>query len=133
MVTTDPIADFLTRIRNAQKAQKRLVTIPKSKMKAAMCEILKDQGYIHDFKVDEKEGHENLILALKYSKGTNIPAITSLKRISKPGLRKYCNKESMPRVLNGLGIAILSTSAGIMTDKEAKTKNVGGEVLCYIY
>ncbi len=130
---TDPIADFLTRIRNAVKANHRIVEIPGSRMKLEMTKILKEKGYILNYKVEE-DGHKSAIkIALKYHPETKVPAIKSLVRISKPGLRCYANVDNMPRVLNGLGIAILSTSQGIMTDKEARQRNVGGEVLCYVY
>ena len=113
---TDPIADFLTRIRNAVSVGHKVVEIPGSKIKLEMTKILKEKGYI-----------------LNYHPETKVPAIKSLVRVSKPGLRRYTNVEEMPRVLNGLGIAILSTSMGLMTDKEARQRNVGGEVLCYVY
>ncbi|MDR2936604.1 MAG: 30S ribosomal protein S8 [Rikenellaceae bacterium] len=131
---TDPIADFLTRIRNAVKANHKVVEAPGSKMKQAITEILHEQGYIlaYKFGTDEK-GHPNIKIALKYHPETKIPAIKNLKRVSRPGLRQYAGVDEMPRVLNGLGIAIVSTSKGVMTDKEARRENVGGEVLCYIY
>ena len=119
---TDPIADFLTRIRNAVKAGHKVVDIPGSKMKREMTKILKEDGV-----------RSNIKIALKYHPETKAPAIRTLTRVSKPGLRRYTNVEDMPRVLNGLGIAILSTSLGVMSDKEARQKNVGGEVLCYVY
>jgi len=130
---TDPIADFITRIRNAVRANHRIVQIPASNLKKDMTKILKEKGYILDYKFEEdtKQGH--IKIALKYHPITKAPAIRNLTRISKPGLRKYSGVDSMPRVLNGLGIAILSTSKGVMTDKEAKTEKVGGEVLCYVY
>ena len=128
---TDPIADYLTRIRNAAKAGHKVVTIPASKIKTEMSRILMEKGYILNYKVEEDKRQGILKIALKYN-GTT-PAFKSLDRISKPGLRKYANQETMPRVLNGLGVAILSTSKGVMTDKEARTLNVGGEVLCYVY
>lgn len=130
---TDPIADYLTRIRNASAAKKKVVEIPGSNVKRAMTQILFDQGYITDFKFEE-DGKQGLIkIALKYNPSTKVPAITKIERISSPGLRKYTNAAEMPRVLNGLGIAIVSTSKGVITDKEAKKENVGGEVLCYVY
>jgi small subunit ribosomal protein S8 len=130
---TDPIADFITRIRNAVRANHRIVQVPASNLKKDMTKILKEKGYILDYKFedDDKQGH--IKIALKYHPITKAPAIRSLTRISKPGLRKYSGVDTMPRVLNGLGIAILSTSKGVMTDKEAKTEKVGGEVLCYVY
>ena len=131
---TDPIADFLTRIRNAVKANHKVVEAPSSKMKKEMTRILHEQGYIlaYKFSTDER-GHETIKIALKYHPQTKQPAIKNLKRISRPGLRRYASVADMPRVLNGLGIAILSTSKGIMTDKAAREQNVGGEVLCYVY
>jgi len=130
---TDPIADFLTRIRNAQKANHRVVEIPSSKIKKEMTKVLHDKGYILSYKFED-EGIQSVIkVALKYHPITKLPAIKKIERISKPGLRKYSGSAEMPRVLNGLGIAIVSTSKGVMTDKEARTMNVGGEVLCYVY
>ena len=132
MQVTDPIADYLTRIRNAQMAGHKMVEIPSSKMKKAITEILYDQGYILKYKFADDEGKQGLIkIALKYA--NNVPAIRKIERISKPGLRKYCGATELPRVLNGLGIAILSTSKGVITDKEARNHNVGGEVICYVY
>jgi small subunit ribosomal protein S8 len=128
---TDPIADFLTRIRNAQMARSKVVEIPSSNMKKSITKILYDNGYILNYKFDDEKG--NIKIALKYNLQTKQPVIKRLDRISRPGLRKYTNVENMPRVLNGLGIAVISTSQGVMTDKEARTKNLGGEVLCYIY
>lgn len=130
---TDPIADFLTRIRNANKARKRIVSIPSSGVKVGMATVLHNMGFIANYKVvpDEKQGI--LKIALKYDQVTKQPAITALKRVSRPGLRKYTNVAEVPRVMNGLGTAILTTSKGIMSDKEAKDKNVGGEVLCYVW
>ena len=130
---TDPIADFITRIRNAVKANHRIVQVPASNLKKEMTKILKEKGYILDFKFEEDEKQGLIKIALKYHPVTKAPAIRNLTRISKPGLRKYAGIERMPRVLNGLGIAILSTSKGVMTDKEAKQEKVGGEVLCYVY
>lgn len=129
---TDPIADFITRIRNAVRANHRIVQIPASNLKKEMTKILKEKGYILDYKFEEDTKQGLIKIALKYHPVTKVPAIRNLTRISKPGLRKYAGVEAMPRVINGLGIAILSTSKGVMTDKEAKTQNVGGEVLCYI-
>ncbi len=130
---TDPIADFITRIRNAVKANHRIVQVPASNLKKEMTKILKEKGYILDYKFDEDTKQGIIKIALKYHPVTKVPAIRNLTRISKPGLRKYAGIEKMPRVLNGLGIAILSTSKGVMTDKEAKREKVGGEVLCYVY
>ncbi len=130
---TDPIADFLTRIRNAVSVGHKVVEIPGSKMKREMTKILKEKGYILNYKFEEDGVRSNIKIALKYHPETKVPAIKSLVRVSKPGLRRYTNVEEMPRVLNGLGIAILSTSMGLMTDKEARQRNIGGEVLCYVY
>jgi len=130
---TDPIADYLTRVRNAVRVGHKVVEIPGSKMKLAMTRILKEKGYILNYKVEEDGVRSSIKIALKYHPITKAPAIRSLVRISKPGLRRYTNAEEMPSVLNGLGVAILSTSLGLMTDKEARAKNVGGEVLCYVY
>jgi small subunit ribosomal protein S8 len=129
---TDPIADFLTRIRNGQSAGLRVVEIPSSKTKVAISEILKDQGYIHDFKVEEVAPQNVLKVALKYNKITKVPAIREIKRISKPGLRQYRGSEELPRVKNGLGIAVVSTSKGLMTDKQARNENIGGELICTV-
>ena len=131
---TDPIADLLTRVRNAQKAKHRVVEIPASNIKKEITKILKDKGYILNYKFEDEVNYQgNIKIALKYHPETKIPAIKSVKRISKPGLRQYCDSESIPRVLSGLGIAILSTSKGVITDKEARELGVGGEVLCYVY
>ena len=130
---TDPIADFLTRIRNAVSVGNKVVEIPGSKIKLEMTKILKEKGYILNYKFEQEGARSNIKIALKYHPETKVPAIKSLVRVSKPGLRRYTNVEEMPRVLNGLGIAILSTSMGLMTDKEARQRNVGGEVLCYVY
>jgi small subunit ribosomal protein S8 len=130
---TDPISDYLTRIRNAQKAGHKVVAIPASNMKKSITEILFDKGYIRGYKVSETENKQGEIkIALKYNNDKS-PVIKNLTRISKPGLRKYTGSAEAPRVLNGLGIAIVSTSNGVMTDKEARVQNVGGEVLCYVY
>jgi small subunit ribosomal protein S8 len=130
---TDPIADFLTRIRNGIKANHRIVDIPASNLKKAMTEVLFDKGYILNYKFDETTGPQGTIkIALKYHPTTKLSAIRELRRVSKPGLRQYRAAEELPRVLNGLGIAIVSTSKGVMTDKEARSENVGGEVLCYV-
>lgn len=131
---TDTISDYLTRVRNAIKANHRIVEVPASNLKKEITKILFDKGYILNYKFEETENKQGLIkIALKYHPVTKQNAIRGLVRISKPGLRKYAGVETMPRVLNGLGVAILSTSKGVMTDKEAKRENVGGEVLCYIY
>jgi small subunit ribosomal protein S8 len=129
---TDPIADFLTRIRNAQRAGLRVVEIPSSKTKVAISEILKDQGYIHDYKVEEVAPQNVLKVALKYDRLTKTPAIREIVRISKPGLRQYRSSQELPRVKNGLGIAVVSTSKGVMTDKQARKENVGGEIICTV-
>lgn len=132
-MNTDPIADYLTRVRNAIKANHRVVEIPASNLKREITKVLFDKGYITNYKFEDTTVQGTIKIALKYNSITKIPAIRSLSRISKPGLRKYAGAENMPRVLNGLGIAILSTSKGVMTDKEAKTLHIGGEVLCYVY
>ena len=130
---TDPIADFLTRIRNAYAAGKKVVEIPSSKMKVALTQILCEKGYILSYKVVEGTPFNTIKIALKYHPQTKMAAIKKIERVSTPGLRQYTDVENMPRVLNGLGIAILSTSKGIITDKEAKDLGVGGEVICYVY
>ncbi|MDP4266058.1 MAG: 30S ribosomal protein S8 [Bacteroidota bacterium] len=130
---TDPIADYLTRIRNAVKANHRIVEIPSSNLKKNITKILFEKGYILNYKFDDDSVQGNIKIALKYHPVTKMPAISKLIRVSRPGLRKYANSENLPRVINGLGIAILSTSSGVITDKEAKTLKVGGEVLCYVY
>jgi small subunit ribosomal protein S8 len=132
-MNTDPIADFLTRIRNASAAGLKTVDIPGSNIKRAMTQILFDQGYILNYKFEEDNKQGVIKIALKYNMSTRVPAITKLQRASRPGLRKYSSAEEMPRVLNGLGIAIVSTSRGVITDKEARQQNVGGEVICYVY
>lgn len=132
-MVTDPIADFLTRIRNAQMAGHRIVEIPASKLKQRMTEILYEKGYILKYKFEEDNKQGLIKIALKYDANTKIPAIRGLERVSRPGLRQYAKPAEIKRVQNGLGIAIMSTSKGIMTDKEAKANNVGGEVLCHIY
>jgi len=131
MSVTDPIADFLTRIRNAAKAKKIRVDIPASKMKISLAEIMKQNGFIYDYKVVEDNKQNIITIVLKYTNGES--AISGLKRISKPGLRVYKKSDELPRVLNGLGTAVISTSQGLMTDKEARTKSFGGEVVCYIW
>ena len=131
---TDPIADFLTRIRNAVKANPTVVEAPGSKIKQEITKILHEQGYILAYKFDtDAKGHPSIKIALKWNAQSKSNAIKDLKRVSRPGLRKYVSVDEMPRVLNGLGIAILSTSKGIMTDSKARKENVGGEVLCYIF
>lgn len=130
---TDPIADYLTRIRNAILAKHKVVEIPGSNLKMDITKILYEKGYILSYKFEEDDLQGKIRIALKYHPETKIPAIKSLKRISRPGLRKYTGADKLPRVLNGLGIAILSTSQGVMTDKEARTLKVGGEVLCYVH
>ena len=130
---TDPIADYLTRIRNAVQARQKVVEIPASNLKKEMTKVLFDKGYVLNYKFEDDSVQGNIKIALKYHPETKVSAIKKLIRVSKPGLRSYVGKENMPRVLNGLGIAILSTSKGVITDKEARRENVGGEVLCYIY
>lgn len=130
---TDPIADYLTRIRNASSARKKIVEIPGSNMKRSLTKILFDKGYITNFKFEEDDKQGVIKIALKYNPSTKTPAITELQRVSTPGLRKYTNATELPRILNGLGIAIVSTSKGVITDKEARKLKVGGEVLCYVY
>ena len=130
---TDPIADYLTRIRNAYRAGKKVVEMPSSKMKVALSQILCEKGYILSYKVVEGTPCNTLKLALKYHPQTKVPAVKGIQRVSKPGLRKYVDVQDMPRVLNGLGIAILTTSKGVITDKEARNLNGGGEVICYVY
>jgi small subunit ribosomal protein S8 len=132
-MVTDPIADFLTRIRNAQMAGHRMVEIPASNLKKRMTEILYNQGYVLKYKFEEDNKQGVIKIALKYDENTKQPAIRTLERISRPGLRQYAKPAEIKRVINGLGIAILSTSKGVLTDKQAKAENVGGEVLCYIY
>ncbi|MGB2116004.1 MAG: 30S ribosomal protein S8 [Flavobacteriaceae bacterium] len=130
---TDPIADFLTRIRNAVKANHRVVEIPASNLKKEITKILFDQGYILSYKFDDSSVQGTIKIALKYNKETKEPVIKKIQRISKPGLRKYSSAGEMPRILNGLGIAIVSTSHGVITAKQAQRENVGGELLCYVY
>ena len=132
-MVTDPIADFLTRVRNAQLAGHRIVEIPASNLKKRMTEILYDQGYILKYKFEDDNKQGVIKIALKYDPQSKEPAIKSLERISRPGLRQYAKPGEFKRVKNGLGVAIISTSKGVMTDKEANSQNVGGEVLCYIY
>lgn len=130
---TDPIADYLTRLRNAVSAKHRVVDIPASNIKKEITKILFDKGYILNYKFEDDSVQGNIKIALKYHPQSKVSAITKLVRVSKPGLRNYSGVETMPRVINGLGIAIVSTSKGVMTDKEARRENVGGEVLCHIY
>ena len=130
---TDPIADYLTRIRNAIKAKHRVVEIPASNIKKEITKVLYDKGYIQSYKFEEAVTQGTIKIALKYNPVTKQSAIMDLQRVSKPGLRKYSGAVEMPRILNGLGVAIVSTSKGVMTDKEARVLNVGGEVLCYVY
>ena len=131
-MVTDPIADYLTRIRNASMARHKVVEIPASKIKKEITKILFDKGYILNYKFEDETFPKTIKIALKYHPMTKEPAMTNIKRVSTPGLRKYVGVENMPRVLNGLGIAILSTSKGLMTDKEARALNIGGEVICFI-
>ena len=131
---TDPIADFLTRIRNANRAGHRVVDIPASNTKREITKILFDQGYILSYKFEETDNNQgNIKIALKYDKFTKEPVIKKIQRISTPGLRKYSNSNGLPRILNGLGISIVSTSHGVMTGKQATKQNIGGELICYVY
>ena len=132
-MNTDPIADYLTRIRNAVRANHRVVEIPASNLKKEMTKILFDQGYILSYKFDDSTSQGTIKIALKYTKDTKESVIKKIQRISKPGLRKYASSSDLPRILNGLGIAIISTSHGVMTAKQAQRENVGGEVICYVY
>lgn len=132
-MVTDPIADFLTRIRNAQMAGHRIVEIPASNLKKRITEILYAQGYILKYKFEDDNKQGIIKIALKYDPATKRPAIQALERISRPGLRQYSKPDDFKRVINGLGVAIISTSKGVMTSKQAKAENVGGEVLCHIY
>lgn len=132
-MNTDPIADYLTRVRNAIKANHRIVEIPSSNIKKEITKVLYDKGYIQSYKFDDSAVQGTIKIALKYNPTTKQSAIVKIDRVSKPGLRKYAGSESLPRVLNGLGIAILSTSQGVMTEKEARSLKIGGEVLCYVY
>jgi len=130
---TDPIADYLTRLRNAIHANHRIVEIPASNIKREITRVLFEKGYILKYKFEETPNNQGVIkIALKYHPVTKVPAIRDITRISKPGLRKYADSQHLPRVLNGLGVAIITTSKGVMTDKEARQQNVGGEVLCYV-
>jgi small subunit ribosomal protein S8 len=131
---TDPISDYLTRLRNAIKANHRIVEIPSSKIKKEITRVLFEKGYILNYKFEDVENRQGIIkIALKYHPLTKTSAIKNLERISRPGLRRYTGVDTMPRVINGMGIAIVTTSKGVMTDKEARNNNVGGEVLCYVY
>ena len=130
---TDPIADYLTRLRNAIQANHRVVDIPASNIKREITKVLHEKGYIQNFRFEDDKKQGNIKVALKYNPETKQSAITHIERISKPGLRKYSNADELPRVLNGLGIAILSTSKGVITDKEARKEHIGGEVICYVY
>ena len=132
-MVTDPIADYLTRIRNAQMANHRIVEIPASNLKKRLTEILYDKGYILKYKFEDDSKQGVIKIALKYDPTSEVPAIQSMERVSRPGLRTYSKPGDFKRVKNGLGVAIISTSKGIMTDKEAKVQNIGGEVLCNIY
>ena len=131
-MNTDPIADYLTRVRNAIRANHKVVSIPASNLKKEITKILFDQGYILSYKFEDDTAQGSIKIALKYTKENNESVITNISRISKPGLRKYSASSDLPRVLNGLGIAIVSTSKGVMTAKQARTENVGGEVICYV-
>ncbi len=130
---SDPISDYLTRVRNAIMARKRVVEIPASNIKKEMTKILMDKGYILNYKFDDNAVQGTIKIALKYHPVTKIPAIKKLERVSSPGLRQYTGSKDIPRVLNGLGVSILSTSKGLMTDKEARVQNIGGEILCQVY
>lgn len=130
---TDPIADYLTRLRNAINANHRIVEVPASNLKKQITKVLHEKGYIQGYKFVDDNVQGTIKIALKYNAATKLPAMISLERVSRPGLRKYVTSDKLPKVLNGLGIAILSTSKGVMTDKEARELHVGGEVLCYIY
>ena len=132
-MNTDTIADFLTRIRNAVSANKRIVEIPASNIKKEITKVLHDKGFITNYKFEDNGPQGTIKIALKYNPRTNLSAIEKISRVSKPGLRKYVNSENLPRVINGLGIAILSTSKGVITDKEARNFNIGGEVICHVY
>ena len=132
-MNTDPIADYLTRVRNANSAGHRVVSIPASKLKLEITKILFDQGYILSYKVEDDTVQKSIKIALKYDRHTKEPVIKKLQRISTPGLRQYASSGEIPRVLNGLGTAIVSTSHGVMTGKQAKKENVGGEVICYVH
>ncbi len=130
---TDPIADYLTRLRNAIKASHRIVEIPASNLKKEITKVLHDKGYIQNYKFEDNGPQGSIKIALKYNPTTRKNAIVSLQRVSTPGLRKYVKHAELPRVINGLGVAVISTSKGVMTDKEARVEGIGGEVLCYVY
>lgn len=132
-MTTDPISDYLTRVRNAIGANHRIVEIPASNLKKEITKVLHDKGYIQNYKFEDDNKQGKIKIALKYNPATKQPAIIRIDRVSKPGLRKYVGLDNLPKVINGLGIAILSTSKGVITDKEARDLRVGGEVLCYVY
>jgi small subunit ribosomal protein S8 len=132
-MTTDPIADYLTRVRNAIKANHKVVEVPASNLKKELTKILFEKGYILNYKFEDDDKQGKIKIALKYHPVTKSSAIKSMERISRPGLRKYTDADALPKVINGLGIAIISTSKGVITDKEARKMNVGGEVLCYVY
>ncbi len=132
-MTTDPIADYLTRVRNAIAANHRIVEIPASNIKREITKVLHDQGFIQNYKFVDDDKQGIIKIALKYNPTTKESAIVKLERISKPGLRKYAGAENLPKVINGLGVAILSTSKGVITDKQARREHIGGEVLCYVY
>lgn len=132
-MTTDPIADYLTRVRNAIAANHRIVEIPASNIKKEITKVLHDQGFIQNYKFVDDDKQGTIKIALKYNPSTKQSAIVKLERISKPGLRKYADTDNLPKVINGLGVAILSTSKGVITDKEARREHIGGEVLCYVY
>ncbi|MGB1075750.1 MAG: 30S ribosomal protein S8 [Flavobacteriales bacterium] len=132
-MNTDPIADYLTRIRNAQMAGHKVVSIPASNMKKEMTRILFDKGYILNYKFDEEGPQGTIKVALRYDAKTRKPAISNVQRVSRPGLRRYASAGDLPRVLNGLGVCIVSTSRGLMTDKEARKMNIGGELICTVY
>ncbi|MDN5212343.1 30S ribosomal protein S8 [Fulvivirgaceae bacterium BMA12] len=132
-MNTDPIADYLTRVRNAIRANHRVVEVPASNIKKEITKVLHDKGYIQNYKFDDSSVQGTIKIALKYDPNTKTPAIFNLVRVSKPGLRKYAKAGALPRVLNGMGVAILSTSKGVVTDKEARDQHIGGEVLCYVY
>ena len=133
MVVTDPIADYLTRVRNAIRANHKVVTIPASNLKKEITKILFDQGYILSYKFEDDTVQGSIKIALKYTKENNESVITNISRISRPGLRKYSNSQDFPRILNGLGISIVSTSKGVMTGKQAASQNIGGELICYVF
>ena len=132
-MTTDPIADYLTRVRNASKARHKIVQIPASNIKKEITKILYDQGYILSYKFEDSGHQGDIVMALKYDRITKEPLIRDIQRISRPGLRKYSSANEIPRIINGLGICILSTSQGVMTGKQALSQNIGGELLCYVY